>query len=67
MQTNWCWWHQISSLYDGFTFNISTESLPFCHMHLDDVEFSVAIYEFANAFPSLMVIDCLALNFKFKF
>jgi len=46
MQNNCCWCHQISGLYFSSTFNICTDSLPFCH--LDDDEFSVAIYELAN-------------------
>ena len=46
MQTNCCWCYQISGLYINFTFNICTDSLPFCH--LDDDELSVAIYKLAN-------------------
>lgn len=45
----------------NFTFNICTDSLPFCH--LDNDEFSVAIYELANGTRNVLtVIDCLALN-----
>ena len=57
------WWDHLNSsdklfIHIGFTFKMSTDRLPFCHLQGD--EFSVAIYELA--FLNLMMIDRLALN-----
>ena len=62
MQTKCCWFYQISGLYINFTFNICTDSLPFCH--LDDDKFSVAIYELANGTVNFNSDRLLSLKFN---
>jgi len=49
-------------VYIYFTFNICTDSLPFCH--LDDDEFSVAIYELANGTVNFNSDRLLSLKFN---
>ena len=65
MQTNSCRCYQISCLYIGFTFNISLDSLPFWNFcHLDDDEFSVAIYELANGTVNFYSDRLFSLKFN---
>ena len=49
-------------VYISSTFNICTDILPFCH--LDDDEFSVAIYELANGTVNFDIDRLLRLKFS---